>query len=187
MNLKIIHSNTATEALKSLGKKAITLVELYRTTEDPDKLQVAVNKIVVELAISRYAMPEEVFNEVKSFINRCLKALPELKLFAQYSSETILLYREGPVEHSLAEADAPDFANCICSSDSYFGKPDKVVSEVDVKYSEAVKKALCEYYICFMCNEPERLSEIADREAYKIVAEQMYKFIDELFGEALGQ
>lgn len=189
-----VHKNTvrnykesaATEMLQNLGRRAISVVEHYRTTEDPDKLQVEVNRMVVELAIGRYALPESVFDEVKSFINNCLKMLPELKLFAQYSSETILLYRDGPVEHEVAEADASGFVDYICSSDFYFGKPDKVGSEVDGKYSEALKKALCEYYICFMCNEPEDLVEITDREAYKIVASQMYKFIDELFGEALS-
>ena len=173
---------TATEILQNLGRRSISVVEHYRTTEDPDKLQAEVNRIIVELAVGRYALPESVFDEVKSFINNCLKMLPELKLFAQYSSETILLYRDGPVEHSVAEADAPGFVEYICSSDFYFGKPDKVGSEVDGKYSEALKKALCEYYICFMCNEPEDLVEIID-ETEETSEEVMEEVVEEVVEE----
>ena len=184
---KIVLNNHQLETMSNLASSIIAVIEHYRTTDDLDRLQEEINDVVVNLAVARYVLPKTVLEDICAFVDTCLKTLPELKLFAQYSTETILLYRDGPVEQHVAEADAQDFAEYICTSNLYFAEPKKSDSQMCIKYSETFKQAVADYYICFMCNEPEKLSEITDRQAYEIISGKLYEFIDQLFGTLLCQ
>lgn len=165
------------KSFMNLVRKSSCLVEFYNMTDDSETIKDKMNTLYLELASARYDMPRTEYLKLKHFIENCLGCLPELKLFAQYSFEVETLFKNGPMKYEDAVTEAKEFAKSMLVSNE----------KMNAKYSEGLLQALERYYITLMCNTPDCVDEIIDRKAYEIVAEKIYKFLDNLVGEFLTQ
>lgn len=172
--------------LADMVKRMISIVELYRKDDDADVLKIALCFLQMDLSTSHHYMDEVTFRKMHRFTSDFLEKLYDLKLFSQFSTESIVLHSDGPKVCDEKEVEA--FANSF-----YFSKSEEVEGieifypEELREYQDAFKQAVKEYYTCYLGEKPDIYDMIVDGKAYGIVASKAYKLIEELYKDSLNR